>query len=791
MIKSLLDLWIKRDRAYRDPRHVVVAIAATLLLVMMTLQAIQTRTKIDGFEMSLFSFFNTLPSWLDSPFFIITQLGALGAVLIWGGLGLYLRNARAGAVIAAAGALAWFVAKPFKVYVGRGRPQDLLELPDLLHLEKFGGMGFPSGHASVTAACITALLFYVDRKQRKYLYLIALLIGASRIYLGAHFPRDVIGGYALGALIGSLVSLVFGSAKPKISFGPIKRRLAEMGIQAKSVRKMNVDARGSVPIFIEDEAGKSYVAKLFGKQEYVADWLFKALRFFKFKSFGDERPYLNSKHNVEHEALASMWSVRAGVRTPEVVGYALAGSHWMLTQEWVDATPLDGLKPKNVTDKTLARIWSEVKKLHKSNIAHRDLRAANILVDKKGLPWLIDFGFAEVAAKSTRKSMDIAELLMSSALVVGEERAYKTAKRVLGAKVLKEAAPYFQLPVFSGATTSLARKNKDVYKAVCDRLNNLSDEDEVEKANVSRLNSKRLINIIAIGVFLFIVLPQFGAFKGAFVALKSINFWWLIPILILSGATYITAAMTTLSLAPTPLKFMSTIAVQVASSFVSKLLPSGLGSITLFVRYLHKAGLDISTATSLMVVGSFLGFITFMSPLALILLLHGSSLSSLVKIKLPLWLLAIVPIVILFLGSALWFIKKLRKKVLERLNKAREDFRLLASSPKELGLAAMFSAGTTLMYVACLHACFLAVGIDISPLTTIVVYATATIAGSALPTPGGLGALEVAMAAALVGLGYPQVPAYAAVILYRLATFWAPIPVGFLAYQYIQKKKFI
>ena len=62
-------------------------------------------------------------------------------------------------------------------------------------------------------------------------------------------------------------------------------------------------------------------------------------------------------------------------------------------------------------------------------IAHRDLRLANIFVDDAGEVWLIDFGFSEMAASDLLLATDVAELLASSSLYVGPERAVAHAVR--------------------------------------------------------------------------------------------------------------------------------------------------------------------------------------------------------------------------------------------------------------------------------------------------------------------------------------------------------------------------
>jgi glycosyltransferase 2 family protein len=769
----------------------VIGLASATVLVFTTIQAVGTRLEVDSFDARLFGTINTWPAWLLWPFIIITQLGGLGATVIWAGLGWYLRGPRAAGVIALSGLVGWLIAKPFKVLAGRGRPQDLLDLPRLTSQELFSGMGYPSGHATLAAACITALLFYVNRRQRRYLYFVLLLVGLSRIYLGGHFPRDIIGGFALGALVGSLISLAAGTAKPKLAMAAVKDKLRDLGIIAQSARKLTVDARGSIPIKITAENGQSYFVKLFGKQEYTADWLFKTLRFFKFKSLSDGRPYLNSKHNIEHEALAALWAKRAKVNTPEIQGYTAVGSYWMLVQEGIEATALDKLVGSKIPDQTLFKVWQEVSKLHDTQMAHRDLRAANIMIDRQDRPWLIDFGFAEVASRPINQKIDIAELLMSMSLTVGVDRTITAARRAMGVDRLVESAPYVQISVFSSATTVLVRKNKALLEELQTTLTNLSPHDEIVKADVLRFNPKVLLNIGILALFLFVIVPQLGAFKGALGSLGDLDNIWLLPILGTSALTYLSAAMITVSLAPIPLKFRTTLLAQVAASFASKLLPAGLGSLTLFVRYLKNAGLKLHTASSVMMTENILGFATFLLPMAAMLIIRGQSITSLIKLSIGPATIAVVAVTLLVVLAVIWQVKHWRQKVLGLIAKTWADFQSLASSPKELALAGLFSMAVTAAYVSCLYFCLRALNLDASPLVALVVYATATIAGSASPTPGGLGALEVAMAITLVGLGFPQSESYATVILYRLSTFWAPIPFGFAAYQYLQKKRLV
>jgi uncharacterized membrane protein YbhN (UPF0104 family) len=71
------------------------------------------------------------------------------------------------------------------------------------------------------------------------------------------------------------------------------------------------------------------------------------------------------------------------------------------------------------------------------------------------------------------------------------------------------------------------------------------------------------------------------------------------------------------------------------------------------------------------------------------------------------------------------------------------------------------------------------------------VYLGASLVAAASPTPGGLGAMEVATIAGLTSIGISSGPAVSAVLLYRLATYWLPVPPGWLSWRLLQRMEYV
>lgn len=137
-----------------------------------------------------------------------------GLVLIRAGLRLE------GLVCIAGSALGWLVNQAWKLLIGRPRPSDsLVDVAGVFHFKSF-----PSGHVVFFAEFFGFMLFLahvlLQRGRlrdvlRILLSLLILSVGASRVYLGAHWPSDVVGAYLAGGLWLMIMIEVYRRMKEK------------------------------------------------------------------------------------------------------------------------------------------------------------------------------------------------------------------------------------------------------------------------------------------------------------------------------------------------------------------------------------------------------------------------------------------------------------------------------------------------------------------------------------------------------------------------------------------------
>ena len=152
-------------------------------------------------ESHLFERVNGLTDRMRAPAWALMQVGSLGGAIATGAMVGAAGNPSLGRRVAATGAVAWLAAKAAKPLAGRGRPQTVVEAPRVIGREQ-AGLGYPSGHAAVSMAMAVAAAPVVPRRLRPMLWLGALGVGVTRLYVGAHLPLDVAGGVAIGIGIG-------------------------------------------------------------------------------------------------------------------------------------------------------------------------------------------------------------------------------------------------------------------------------------------------------------------------------------------------------------------------------------------------------------------------------------------------------------------------------------------------------------------------------------------------------------------------------------------------------------
>lgn len=188
-------------------RSLVVALVA---LVVATLSALPRNVTV--VEEQLFDAINGLPDFIEWPLWAVMQFGAALAIPVVALLAFAgWRRLRPAVDLLLAGTLARLLARVMKDLFERGRPASFFDDVNLRGSPGVGsdvGLGFPSGHSAVAFALAIVCFPYISLRWRVATVVLAVIVAFSRLYFGAHFPLDALGGAALGIAIAACVHLV-------------------------------------------------------------------------------------------------------------------------------------------------------------------------------------------------------------------------------------------------------------------------------------------------------------------------------------------------------------------------------------------------------------------------------------------------------------------------------------------------------------------------------------------------------------------------------------------------------
>ncbi|WP_434596163.1 lysylphosphatidylglycerol synthase transmembrane domain-containing protein [Streptomyces sp. A5-4] len=524
----------------------------------------------------------------------------------------------------------------------------------------------------------------------------------------------------------------------------------------------------------------------------------------------------------------------------------------MLVYEHLGGHSLDSLPDEEITDELLQGAWRQVRALQSRRIAHRRLVGDAILVDRSGTVILTDLRGGEIAAGDVVLRMDIAQLLTTLGLRTGAERAVAAAVAVLGPDAVADSLPLLQPIALSRSTRATLRKlarersqrereavleashaakeakaaeaseaaaaaatpggrkavragKKAEKEAIGEALEEAREEDllsqirhevllirpqaPVEPARLERIKPRTLLSFVAgafAAYFLISALTDNGISQ-----LGQAQWGWVAAAVALSALSYPAASMSLLGFVPEKVPWRRTIMAQVAGSFVKLVAPAAVGGVALNTRFLQRAGVRPGLAVASVGASQLFGLASHIVLLMTFGYLTGTERTPTMSPSRTVIAGLLTAAVLVLVVTA---VPTLRKFVATRVRSLFAGVvpRMLdvLQRPQKLitGIGGMLLL--TLTFVMCLDASIRAFGGGdrLSYATIAVVFLTANAIGSAAPTPGGVGAVELALTTALTIAGLPYEIAAPAVLLYRLLTFWLPVLPGWFAFNHLTRK---
>ena len=455
------------DRSPADFLRLLVAVGVALVLSLV--EAVFGDTLV-GFASDLLRGLDALPGWLIDVVVVGTRI--LGVVMIGGGLvwAIVGRRWRLLVTVGLAALVAELLVASEEALIDHDEGQRLVDVGVGLGPLSSDGFATVWGIAGVAAA-LTAAAPWLSRGWRRAGW--ALLFGMMVTdVLNSPVSFAWLGAAVIGWVAGAAVLVALGAPSRRPTSRAVVDGLAGVGLRLRQLDRAGVDARGSTPYFGVAEDGGELFVKALGDDERSADLMFRLYRRIQPRDLGDEQPFSTLRRAVEHEALVALGGagppgqdaplprlrhrraerLRAGLRQDRGARRSTVSTR------------------SEVTDDVLAAIWRLLAQLRERRFAHRDLRLANIFVDDGGEVWLIDFGFAEMAASDLLLATDVAELLASSSLYVGADRAVAQAVSSVDRATLSRALRRLRPWALAGATRTALKSRPGFLEELRSRL---------------------------------------------------------------------------------------------------------------------------------------------------------------------------------------------------------------------------------------------------------------------------------------------------------------------------------
>jgi uncharacterized membrane protein YbhN (UPF0104 family)/tRNA A-37 threonylcarbamoyl transferase component Bud32 len=654
--------------------------------------------------------------------------------------------------------------------------------------------GFPELRlAAATAVLVVAGPELVQPVRRLATWLVPLA-ALGTVALGAALPSGVLGALALGLGAAALVRLAFGTAAAVPPAEQVRSALATLGVDVTDLKIAERQRVGAAE-FVGHDANGPLKVRVLGRDAQDTQRLARRWLLLAYRDPPQSAP-VGRREQVEHEAVATLMAAQAGVRVPEVVMVGLGpdGDALLVTRE-PNVAPLESSSPDQVSDETLEELWRQVARLHAAGISHGRLNASNVLVVDDG-PMLIDLSAATLGAPQSSLDIDVAELLVACAILVGPERALGKAVAAGWGDAVARVLPYLQRAALTPHLRDLARTHevglKDLRAAAAEAA---GMEKPPEIAPLRRVRPKDLLFTAAVIFAAYVLISKLADIGFGTIAdeLGKAELAWVVVALILAQASFIGSGVSVRGAVAAPLPLLPCVVLQSAMKFINLTVPSSAGRIGMNLRFLQQMGVSRAQAVAAGVVDDVSETMVQVALLLLTLPFVQANVdtSQFSGAGPNTRLVAAIALALVVSVVAVLAVPKLRAKVVPGVRSAFSSlWRVARDRQKRIELFGG-NVGSELLYALALGATCLAYGVDLNLAQLVFVNTAASVLSSLIPVPGGIGAAEAALSAGLITMGVDESTALAVAITQRLCTFYLPPIWGYFSLQWLSRKGYV
>jgi len=705
-----------------------------------------------------------------------------------------------------------------------------------------GAAGPLDGYLAGLAAYATIIGLTGSSRWRTGLWLAVGVYALTSLATASTTVLSLLITLLLGRAIGLGVRYAAGEWSQRPTAEEIAAGLGSAGHPVVAMRRVGQDGNESRRYTATALGGDRLDVRVFDRDQEAAGALYRIYRWLRLQGQVRHGTPLTLGRAVERRALLSYAADEAGVRTPRLLALISVGADaTALAHEQQagttlaelaasaparqdepgpggtaqphpdpagpdeahpgaaqpDPAPSDpalrdkaGPADSQPTDDQLLRVWEAVLQLHAHRVTHRALTADRILFADDGNVVLLDPSAGDVAATDLQLRLDLAQLLAELALLVGPDRTASLAVKAVGADELVPVVPLLQPIVLYRSTRAAVRRHRDVLPELRKQLLAATPGEDAPPVRLERVRPRTVLTLIASLAAAYLLLGELGR-VSLLSTLRSADWRWTALALVLSALTYVGAAWSLSGYVPDRLRFVPTVLAQLAGSFVTLVTPAAVGGAALNIRYLQRRRVPAAVAAASVGLSQVVAFTLHILLLVVFAAITGTQSHSLQP---PTWVYFVIAALIAIVLAVIAVPpgrRLLRARLSPVLGQVLPRLFAVMQQPRKLAEGIGGALLLTGAYILCLDACIRALGGSIPLASTAVVYLTGAALGSAVPTPGGLGAVEAALSAGLTAAGLPGATAVSTVLLFRILTFWLPVPLGWGALNYLERREYL
>jgi uncharacterized membrane protein YbhN (UPF0104 family)/tRNA A-37 threonylcarbamoyl transferase component Bud32 len=577
----------------------------------------------------------------------------------------------------------------------------------------------------------------------------------------------------------------------------VRRALEDLGIVLEDLELVEAQTWGETRFVAAAPDGAPAAVVVIGRDATDARYFSKLWRQAMYRDAGPSVSASRSSQ-LEHRAYLLLMAAKADVPVSEVVIAATAGPEELAVLVLLEppGEPFSLVDAGDLDDALLDDAWMQLGRLHDARLAHGMIGPENLIRTAAGSTAFLDFSRGVAGASTDRLTRDRVDLLVTTAALVGDERALGAAGRALGDDGVAELLPLLESAALSPPARRALHDQKRQLKDLREAAAAWSGVEVPELAQLRRISTTSVVMAAATFVGFYLIVAQFSG-VDLWATLQTADPVWVLVAFVISFTPNAFGAITVQGTVSQPLPYGPLLAEQFANNFTG-LIGGTVANTALIIRFFQKQGLKVAVAASSGVMSGLANGIVEVVLVTFALVFTDASFSassvggaaSDIQTYLLLGIVAVgVVVTIVVLVPRLR--ASLRRIVGPQMAAARQNLAEILTDPRKAVQIFGGNLCSQIAYALVIDAALYAYGASLPLGTIIVINSVASLLGGAAPVPGGLGVIEAGLIAGMTAAGVEESVAVAATFTARLCTAYLPPIWGWFALGWLRRHDYV